>query len=97
MLVATILAALGLLMVASIHRGQLGTPEYPQNLFLIRMEVALVMSMPLLVVANLVMVFRGLFTRNGRLLAASFFGIVAAIAATFFAMFIDAPTLVYAT
>jgi len=64
MLVVTLLAALGLLMAAGIHRGQFGSPDYAGNWLLIRLEVALVMSMIFLVLANLVLVFRGLFSRN---------------------------------
>ena len=97
MLVVTLLAALGLLMAAGIHRGQFGSPDYAGNWLLIRLEVALVMSMIFLVLANLVLVFRGLFSRNGRVLSSALFGIFAAIVATVMAMMLDSPTLVHAT
>ncbi|MBL8994196.1 MAG: hypothetical protein JNM63_12710 [Spirochaetia bacterium] len=97
MLVVTLLAGLGLLMAAGIHRGQLGSPDYAQNWLLIRLEAALVMAMIFLVLANLVLVFRGLFSGNGRVLSSALFGIVVGVASTVMAMMLDSPTLVHAT
>lgn len=96
-LVATLLTALGLLMTAGIHRGQFGNADYAANWLLIRLEAALVFAMLVLVLVNLFLVFRGLFSKNGRVLSSALFGIVVAILATLMAMILDAPTLVHAT